>query len=284
MYDKKQPQNVQEVIDMVKGVGGGFGKLPIIAAGVILLLLLMGGTPWTIVGPGQRGVLIRLGAVQKGVFPEGLNFKMPFIDSVVKINVQVQKNVAKADAASKDLQIVSTTIATNYHLMPEAVDEVYQKIGAAFEDKVIQPAVQEVIKAVTAKYTAEELIAKRHEVKSAIRTELADRLAVFNIKVVELSIADFNFSEAFNTAIESKQIAEQHVARAKNDLERIRVENEQKISQAKAEAEGLKIQRQEITEQLLKLREIENQKKAIERWDGKLPSVTGGAMPFIQVK
>ncbi|HBR16044.1 MAG TPA: HflC protein, partial [Deltaproteobacteria bacterium] len=189
MYNK-QPQNVQEVINMVKGAGGGFWKVPIIAAVIIILLLLMGGGPWAIVGPGQRGVLIRLGAVQKGVLSEGLNFKMPFIDRVVKVNVQVQKNEAKAEAASKDLQIISTVMATNYHLIPEAVDEVYQKIGLAFEDKVIQPAVQEVIKAVTAKYTAEELIAKRGEVKSAIRTELTDRLVAFNIKVVEVSVAD----------------------------------------------------------------------------------------------
>src|SRR3972149_1082290 len=98
----------------------------------------------------------------------------------------------KADAASKDLQIISTVIATNYHLMSETVDEVYQKIGLAFEDKLIQPAVQEVIKAVTAKYTAEELIAKRGEGKSAIRTELAGRLAGLNIKGVEGSVAPFN--------------------------------------------------------------------------------------------
>jgi len=113
---------------------------------------------------------------------------------------------------------------------------------------------------------------------------LAERLAVFNIKVVEVSVADFNFSRGFNDAIEAKQVAEQQVAKSKNELERIKVENEQKISQAKAEAEGLKIQRQEITESLLKLREIENQRKAIEKWDGKLPSVTGGTVPFIQVK
>src|SRR3989338_5344841 len=217
MYQNRQDPDVEEIINKAKGFGKKFGKVPIIIGALIIVILLMGGGPWAIVGPGQRGVLIRLGAVQSGVLSEVLNFKMPFIDNVVKMNVQVQKNEAKADAASKDLQIISTVIATNYHLVPEAVDEVYQKIGAAFEDKVIQPAVQEVIKAVTAKYTAEELIAKRHEVKSAIRTELADRLAVFNIKVVELSIADFNFSEAFNTAIESKQIAEQHVSRAKRN-------------------------------------------------------------------
>ena len=278
MNQAQYPKNeVEMIIEKIKGLG----KLIILPIAVLILFVAQ---PWVIVGPGQRGILMRLGAVQKGVLSEGFHFKMPFIDNVVKMNVQVQKNEAKADAASKDLQIISTVIATNYHLMPETVDEVYQKIGLAFEDKLIQPAVQEVIKAVCAKYTAEELIARRGEVKSAIRTELADRLAVFNIKVIEVSVADFNFSNTFNDAIEAKQVAEQKVAQAKNELDRIKIENEQKISQAKAEAEGLKIQRQEITESLLKLREIENQRKAIEKWDGKLPSVTGGAMPFIQVK
>src|SRR3990172_7019972 len=278
MNQAQYPKNEMEmIIEKLKGLGKML--IPIIA--VLVLLVFQ---PWVIVGPGQRGVLMRLGAVQKGVLSEGFHFKLPFIDSAVNMNVQVQKNEAKADAASKDLQVVSTVIATNYHLIPEAVDEVYQKIGVAFEDKVIQPAVQEVIKAVTAKYTAEELIAKRGEVSSAIRTALAERLVVFNIKVIEVSVADFNFSRGFNDAIEAKQVAEQQVAKSKNELERIKVENEQKISQAKAEAEGLKIQRQEITESLLKLREIENQRKAIEKWDGKLPSVTGGTVPFIQVK
>ena len=278
MNQAQYPKNeVEMIIEKIKGLG----KLIILP---IAILILFVAQPWVIVGPGQRGILMRLGAVQKGVLSEGFHFKMPFIDNVVKMNVQVQKNEAKADAASKDLQIISTVIATNYHLMPETVDEVYQKIGLAFEDKLIQPAVQEVIKAVCAKYTAEELIARRGEVKSAIRTELADRLAVFNIKVIEVSVADFNFSNTFNDAIEAKQVAEQKVAQAKNELDRIKIENEQKISKAKAEAEGLKIQRQEITESLLKLREIENQRKAIEKWDGKLPGVTGGAMPFIQVK
>ncbi|MFZ3073080.1 MAG: prohibitin family protein [Thermodesulfobacteriota bacterium] len=271
------PEEIGMIINKIKGLGKIL--IPIIV--VFLLLVLQ---PWVIVGPGQRGVLVRLGAVQKGVFSEGLHFKIPLVDSVVKVNVQVQKNEARAEAASKDLQIISTVMATNYYLVPEAVDEVYQKIGVAFEDKVIQPAVQEVIKAVTAKYTAEELIAKRGEVKGAIRAELTERLAVFNIKVIEVSVADFNFSKTFNDAIEAKQVAEQQVAKSRNELERIKVEAQQKITQAKAEAESLRLQRQEITESLLKLREIENQKKAIEKWDGKLPSVTGGAMPFIQVK
>ena len=219
MEQNQYPKNeVEMIIEKIKGLG----KLIILPIAVLILFVAQ---PWVIVGPGQRGILMRLGAVQKGVLSEGFHFKMPFIDNVVKMNVQVQKNEAKADAASKDLQIISTVIATNYHLMPETVDEVYQKIGLAFEDKLIQPAVQEVIKAVCAKYTAEELIARRGEVKSAIRTELADRLAIFNIKVIEVSVADFNFSNTFNDAIEAKQVAEQKVAQSKNELDRIKIEN-----------------------------------------------------------
>jgi regulator of protease activity HflC (stomatin/prohibitin superfamily) len=109
-------------------------------------------------------------------------------------------------------------------------------------------------------------------------------LAKFGITVVELSITDFEFSQEFNKAIESKQTAEQHALRAKRDLERIKVEAQQKIASAQAEAESLRLQRQVISPELIKLRQIEAQMKAIEKWDGKLPNVTGGTVPFIQVE
>ncbi|MBI3353224.1 MAG: prohibitin family protein [Nitrospirae bacterium] len=237
---------------------------------------------WTTINPGYRGVVVRLGAVQKGVLSEGFHFKLPFIDEIEKMNVQIQKDSVDADAASRDLQFVTTKIATNYNLVTEAVDEVYQKIGLAYAEKLIDPAVQEIVKAVTAKYTAEELITKRAEVKSSIKQGLYDRLIVFNIKVVDVSIADFSFSKNFNEAIEAKQVAEQQVATAKNQLERIKVEAEQRITQAKAEAESLRLQKQEISKDLIELRKIENERKAIEKWNGVLPTYTGGAMPFIQ--
>ena len=116
-----------------------------------------------------------------------------------------------------------------------------------------------------------------------MRNYLKDRLAPFGIIVVELSITDFEFSPEFNHAIESKQTAEQLALKAKRDLDRIRVEAQQKIASAQAEAESLRLQRQVISPDLIKLRQIETQMKAIEKWDGKLPNVTGGAVPFIQV-
>jgi regulator of protease activity HflC (stomatin/prohibitin superfamily) len=144
--------------------------------------------------------------------------------------------------------------------------------------------VKESFKAAAARYTAEELISKREALKTEVRNYLRDRLKVFGIIVVELSITDFEFSQEFNKAIESKQTAEQNALRAKRDLDRIRVEAEQKIASARAEAESLRLQRQVISPELIQLRQIEAQIKAIEKWDGKMPNVTGGAVPFIQVE
>jgi len=159
----------------------------------------------------------------------------------------------------------------------------YANIGLNYNERVIDPAVKESFKAAAARYTAEELISKRETLKTEVRNYLRERLHVFGINIVELSVTDFEFSAEFNRAIESKQTAEQNALRAKRDLERIKVEAEQKVTSARAEAEALRLQRQVISPELIQLRQIEAQMKAIEKWDGKLPGVTGGAVPFIQV-
>ena len=270
--------NPEDIRDIKKNVLTG-----IIVFLFLILIVIPLFSSWTTISPGYRGVVVRLGAVQKGILSEGFHFKLPLVDDIEKLNVQIQKDTVDVDAASKDLQIVTTKIATNFNLVPEAVDEVYQKIGFAYSDKMISPAVQEIVKAVTAKYTAEELITKRAEVKSSIKQGLFERLIPYNIKVIDVSIADFSFSKNFNEAIEAKQVAEQQVATSKNQLERIKVEAEQRIAQATAEAESLRLQKQQITPDLIKLRQIENERKAIEKWNGVLPTYTGGAMPFIQL-
>lgn len=251
--------------------------------GILLLLLFV--HPWAIVDPGHKGVLVRLGAVQPGVLDEGIHPRIPLMDTVVLVDVRINKKDSDASAASKDLQMVRTTIATNFHLAPSTVDKVYQQIGLEYGPRLIDPAVQEVVKGVSAKYTAEELIAKRPEVKDQIRENLTTRLAAFNIIVDDISITNFDFSESFNQAIEAKQVAEQQVQKAQRDLQRIEVEAKQKIAQATAEAEALRLQKQVLSSDLLRLREIENERVAIEKWNGKLPDVTGGgAVPFINVK
>ncbi len=135
---------------------------------VPLFWLLMGVTvivvlflhPWIQIGAGQRGVVLNFGAVQDEVLDEGLHFRVPVVQKVVPVDVQVQKTESEAAAASMDLQDVSSKVALNYHIVPNKANSVYQTIGVSFKERIIDPAVQEVVKAVTAKYTAEELITK----------------------------------------------------------------------------------------------------------------------------
>lgn len=262
----------------------GIPKMAVkIAAAVILVLLLLGPMrPWVIVPAGNRGVVLQLGAVS-GILGEGFHFRVPLIQKVIPFNVQVQKTETDAAAASKDLQTISSKIALNYHVDPGTVSRIFQQIGMNFEAKVIDPAVQEAVKAVTARYTAEELITKRQKVALEIQDLLTGRLRKSDIIVDAFSIVNFEFSQEFNKAIESKQTAEQLALKAQRDLQRIKIEAEQKVAQAKAEAEALRIQKAEVTPELVRLREIEVQKQAVEKWDGKMPQVTGGATPFINV-
>lgn len=248
--------------------------------GIFVLLLLI--SSYFSIEAGDRGIVLRFGQVNRVVEP-GPHFKIPFAEDVVHMSVRVQKTTTKTEAASRDLQTVQTTMVLNYNLAPEKVGEMYANIGLGYNDRVIDPAVKESFKAAAARYTAEELITKRETLKTEVRDFLRDRLSIYGIIIVELSVTDFEFSAEFNRAIESKQTAEQNALRAKRDLERIKVEAEQKITSARAEAESLRLQRQVISAELIQLRQIEAQMRAIEKWDGKLPNVTGGAVPFIQV-
>jgi regulator of protease activity HflC (stomatin/prohibitin superfamily) len=251
---------------------------------IIIAVVLLGFRSFTIVEAGHRGIVLQLGAVQPQVLEEGLHFKIPFIQKVVPIEIRVQKAESSQISASRDLQTVTTTLAVNYHLDGMTVNSLYQKVGMEYKARVVDPAISEALKAITAQYTAEDLIAKRSEVSSKVKEALAAKLSLYNMVLDEINITEFKFSEEFDRAIEQKQIAEQQALKSKLDLERIKIEKEQEITRAQAQAEALRLQKQEVTPELIKLREIEAQLKAVEKWDGKLPGVTGGATPFINVK
>ncbi|OGW50402.1 MAG: HflC protein [Nitrospirae bacterium RBG_19FT_COMBO_42_15] len=261
-------------------------KVPMRAALIIgaILFFFLFLNPWVQVGAGQRGIVLNFGAVQKDVLGEGLHFRIPIMQNIAIMDVKVQKSLTNAAASSSDLQEVSSEVALNYHIIPDKANVVYQSIGIQFKERIIDPAVQEVVKAVTAKYTAEELITKRPAVSEAMRANLAERLLEHNIAVDAFSIVGFSFSKIFMEAIESKQTAEQLALKAKRDLDRIKIEAEQKITAAKAEAESLRLQRANISLDLIELRKVEANLKAIDKWNGILPQVTGGgAVPFIGV-
>ena len=269
----------EELIEKFKQ-GKGLKIIIVIIAAFILLTIL---NPFVTIEAGHRGVVLNFGAVSDVILNEGLHFRLPIMQRIVEMDVQIQKSKTQADAATKDLQDTKFVIVVNYHIAPDRVNWVYQKIGVSFEDRIIGPNVEESVKSVAAKYTAEQLITKREIVSKEIQDSLREKLLTYNIIIDDFSIVDFDFSEQFTQAIEEKQTAEQKALKAVRDLQRIKTEAKQRIEQARAEAQSLRLKRMEVTPQLLKLREIEAQIKAIEKWDGKLPAYTGGAVPFINV-
>lgn len=257
--------------------------LPIILIiGIIAAVVVF--KAYVIVEPGHRGVVIQLGAVSPTVLNEGFHLKAPFVQEILPIEVRVQKAQSEETTSSKDLQVVNTIIAVNYRLDPENVNKLYQEVGLSYKERIVDPAIGESLKAVTAQYTAEELISKRSEVSYKVKETLSKKLSTYYMILDEINITEFKFSSEFNQAIEQKQIAEQQALKANLDLQRIEIEAKQKIEQARAEAESLKLQKDQITPELVELRKIEAQIEAIKKWDGKLPSVTGnGVVPFINI-
>ena len=250
-----------------------------IVSGLALLLFILS---FTVVGAGKRGVVLRLGSVNR-VLDSGLHMKLPFpIETVKKMDVQIRKIETDSSAYSKDIQTVTAKIALNYHLQPESVGLLYAEIGRDYAIRLIDPAIQESVKAATAKFTAQELIEQRPKVKEEIKLILADRLQGKYITVDDFSIVNFDFSDVYETAVEAKQVAQQEALKAENDLTRIKVEANQRIAQAEAEAQAIRIQAQAITQQggedYVRL-------KAIEKWNGTLPTqfIPGMSVPFLNV-
>jgi len=271
-----------------------FGKVKLAILGIIALAIItaISAASVQIVDSGNRGVLLHWSAVDTSVPPlqEGLHFVVPFQDKVVNMEVRTLKYVKGTSGASRDLQTVSTEVTVNYRASPNSVHVLYKEVGLDYEGRIIQPAVEEVVKQITAKYNAEELITKRPLVKSDIETEITARLTPYNINTDAISITDFQFSPLFSQAIESKVEAEQKALKAENDLRRIEVEARQQEQQAKGiaaanvaeaagEAEAIKIINEALAQNPNYLEWLK-----VQAWDGKLPLVVGeGGTPFIQI-
>jgi regulator of protease activity HflC (stomatin/prohibitin superfamily) len=232
-----------------------------------------------IIDAGYRGVHKEWGRVTGVVFEEGLHFIIPIVNTVDIMDIKTQKMQTDSSSASKDLQDVVSTIALNYRIKSESVAWLRNNIGLDYKFKVIDPAIQESIKASTAQFTAEELISKRPLVRDEMKRNLQekmDKISNYAIVVEEFNIVNFQFSEQFTTAIEQKVTAEQLALKAQRDLERVKIEAQQKIEQAKAEAESIRIQSKALKENpdILQLRWIE-------KWNGQLPTYLGGTEGII---
>lgn len=226
----------------------------IVGGGILLLTMLSLRT----VEAGQVGVVTRFGEVNREV-NSGLTFMLPWpIERMHKMDTRIQKQQDEATAATADLQDVRATLALNYSLDRGSALEVFKSIGTEYRDRVVVPAVQESFKAATAQYTASDLLTKRAEVKGKALEDIKKRLEKYGVKIQDLNIVDFSFSNEFNKAIEQKQVAAQEAERAQFNLQR-----------AKLDAEAQNVQKQSLSTEFL-------QKQAIEKWDGKLPQYMGG--------
>ncbi len=258
-----------------------FGKAITTAVLVVLALIVVTSSVGT-VGAGYVGVKTRFGAV-KGSVPPGLFFKIPFIDSVTSMDVQTQKEQVDATAASSDLQNVTASVAINFHVNPQDATAIYQNVGADYQSRVIDPAIQESIKSVTANYTAEQLITEREKVREEILALLTTKLQAYGVNTDSLNIVNFAFSDSFNAAIEAKVTAQQNALAAQNKLAQVQYEAQQTIATAKAQAEAIQIQAQAINSQggadYVQL-------QAVQKWDGHLPvqMIPGSTVPFINLK
>ncbi len=250
------------------------------AFGTFIFILLLLGSVGT-VDAGSVGIKTTFGKVA-GVIPPGLYVKLPIVQGVTVMDTQTQKEQVDATAASNDLQNVTATVAVNFHVNPADAGVIFQNIGADYQTRVVDPAIQESIKSVTANYTAEQLITQREKAREEILTLLTTKLAVYGVNADSLNIVDFKFSDTFNTAIEAKVTAQQNALAAQNKLAQVQFEAQQTVATAKAQAEAIQIQAEAINSQggasYVAL-------KAIDKWNGVLPTqmIPGGTVPFIKV-
>ena len=245
---------------------------------VALFLLITLFNSFKTIPTGYVGIKTRFGQVQSAMLNEGINFKIPYIEKIVLMDCRTQKTEYTMEASSKDLQKISNfKVAINYNISKDTANQLYREVGVDYKSIIVEPAIQEAMKATIANYTAEELITKRNEVSAFALESLYDRLQDKGIQLTSLNIIDLSFSKEFDAAVEKKQIVEQQTQQAKYELEKAKVENEKKIENAKAEAEVMKQQNAEITDKTLELKRLEVQQKLIEKWSGNLPTTMAGS-------
>ncbi len=280
-----------------------FSKTQAIIAFSIFILVGIAYQAFVVIDAGYVGVVKRLGAVKPKELSEGFHIITPFIDSVEKFDIRLSKVTSDATASSKDLQIVNTSIAVQYSMTPELMPLTLQKVGtrAVVERTLIDPSILESVKAITALYTAEELITRRDEVKTMIQQKISSFLNESTeeknlaglLIIANVAITDFDFSTEFNRAIEEKVRAEQEALKATNEKDR-------RVTQAEAQAEEQRLIADALAyeievESVARAEAIKREAEALadnpqliqlrlaEKWDGQLPKFTGETIPFISI-
>jgi regulator of protease activity HflC (stomatin/prohibitin superfamily) len=255
---------------------------------VLLALFIVSWGSFALVPAGHRGVVLWWGSVEKRIMGEGLNFKVPIAERVIKVDVKVQPHPFKEiDAASKEYQIVKLTGMMNFHIDPSYVNYLYQKVGLDFANKVIDPAFNDFVKEVVPIYQITEILPKREEIRKRAMMKLGDNLARYHIIVDDIYFANIRFSPEYEKAVEAKQVAQQQVETQRQVLAQREIEAQQKVATAKGEAESILVVAQgqaKANDALSRsISPILVEYKGIEKWNGILPQFTGGVVPFIDL-
>jgi len=259
--------------------------------GILIILLIIFIFLWSsfaLVPAGHRGVVLWWGSVEKRIMGEGLNFKAPIAERVIKVDVRVQPHPFKEiDAASKEYQMVKLTGMMNFHIDPSYVNDLYQKVGLDFANKVIDPAFNDFVKEVVPIYPITEILPKREDIRKRAMAKLGDNLARYHIIVDDIYFANIRFSPEYEKAVEAKQVAQQQVETQRQVLAQREIEAQQKVATSKGEAKSILVVAQgqaKANEALSRsISPILVQYKSIEKWNGILPQVSGGAVPFIDL-
>lgn len=244
-------------------------KKYIINAIVIIFMLITLLCSFKTIRSGEVGLKVRFGKIIDSSLNEGFNFKIPYIEKIVRVNIKVQKVELETESSSKDLQTITTKLAVNYKVEGNKASSLYKQVGNSYEETILVPAIQESIKAVMSEYTAEQTITKRNEVSDKCLDEIQNKMSKYGINIAEFNIIDLDFSQAYNQAIEEKQVAEQKVLTAQQELEKTKIEAEKKIVEAEATKKANDLLKQSLNDELIS-------KQFIEKWDGKLPTTYAG--------
>ena len=271
---------------MFKDKAGNFSPFKLILTiFVVILAVIFLGSSFVVIPAGHTGVALTFGKVEDVVLQEGLHFKVPFVQKIVVVDNRIVKLDVNTEAFSKDLQTITTVVAVNYHVGKENSQTLYKNVGMGFEEVLITPAVNEVLKAVTAKYTAVELVSSRAEVSMLLDDGLNEKLNAYGIFINELNIINWDFSEEYINAVEAKQVAEQNLIKTRTEQEQALViantEAQKRVIAAEAEANEIKVLAQAnaesnriITESIS---ELLIKYQTVSKWDGKLPTVMSGS-------
>ena len=217
-----------------------------------------------------------MGKVLDRSLEEGVNFKLPFIDRVIKMNVKVQTVESDIEAATKDIQAVQTSLSVNFKVNSSQASNLYKTIGTRYTDSILLPAIKESAKSVISRYDAEQIHTNRSMLSIEIAEELQKKVTKYGLIIEDVNLINFSLSQEFMRAIEEKQIAAQEVAKAQQELEKAKIKSEQKLVEAKAEADANALLNSTLTKEVLT-------QQFLDKWDGKLPTVSGSDGVMIDI-